>query len=275
MRRTRSPSPPARGSTPSVQIASEENIQREDGETIQTWKSSLPNSVNLNTLARWSHSSGHVDANMAKVLTLYALLGGHPNNTSSYVMRMGVRLADRGSAMNGKTAISTLIAIVRALRASESKVSEPDILREIYRRNACEQLFPPDKNPDFGLAGTWESPHWQAFDAMNIWTRHKRLGRSYFHTLPKLTADPVVHADNTFRSDDLNIYALKNAGKLDIRWTDRVEDHLLLWLGGNVDDDASDSFDSSSGSNSNYRHFNKPTLEIYWFDFKHYAWLAR
>ena len=181
-------------------------------------------------------------------------------------------MAEKESAMNGKTAISVLIAVLRALRALETEVSQPDILREIYRRNACERLFPPDQHPRFTLEATMGSPHYQAFDAMNIWTRYTH-GTQYFDSLSKLTADPVVHVDNTFRSDDLNIYSLKGIGKLDIRWTDRLEDHLQLSFGGHVHDDASQ--DNGWESDSAFRHFGKPTLEIYWFDFEKYAWLAR
>ena len=121
-----------------MQIASEEDIQREDEETIRTWTSSLPDSVDLNALARWSHSAGHVDANMAKVPTLYALLGGHPKGTSAYIMCMGVRLAKNGSAMDGRTAINVLIAVMRALRALGTENLQPDVLREVHRRKACE-----------------------------------------------------------------------------------------------------------------------------------------
>ena len=139
-----------RSSASPVQISSEEDIQREYEETIRTWTSSLPDSVDLNALARWSHSAGHVDANMAKVPTLYALHGGHPKGTSAYIMRIGVRLAKNGSAMDGRTAINVLIAVMRALRASGTENLQPDVLREVHRRKACELPVSPYGNPRFG-----------------------------------------------------------------------------------------------------------------------------
>ena len=147
----------------------------------------MPDSVDLNALARWSHSAGHVDANMAKVPTLYALLGGHLKGTSAYIMCIGVHLAKNGSAIDGRTAINVLIAVMRALRASGTENLQPDVLREVYRRKACELPVSPYGNPRFRREITKLSPVYQAFDALNIWIRYQH-GTSYFRGLSKLTS---------------------------------------------------------------------------------------
>ena len=93
--------------------------------------------------------------------------------------------------------------------------------------------------------------------------------------LSKWTSDTVDAADDYFRTDDLNIHTLKTSGELDICWTDRLKDHLRLSLSGYIHDDVSESPSDPESDSESRHHYNRPMLEIYWFDFEKYAWLAR